>query len=38
MKTPVYKTVTTKEGVMLFVDEKAKFEAGDYCYNSIPRS
>jgi len=35
MKPPVYKTVTTKEGVMLFVDENAAILPNDICFNSI---
>jgi len=30
MKPPVYKTVTTKEGVMLFVDENAEIKAKEW--------
>jgi len=35
MKPPVYKTVTTKEGVMLFVDENALIKVGQYGVNAM---
>lgn len=33
MKPPAYKTVTTKEGVMLFVGESATIKDGDWYYS-----
>lgn len=34
MNPPVYKTVTTKEGVMLFVDFNRKSKDGEYAYGA----